>query len=519
MYLRKGLKISASCLIISAFIVCLSFPFFVSAYPSLADPDYTYYGVVPSKIYEYILNDMNDPNSGWSLDNGTIVTASPLLNGMTVATKALLAMAASEDGTTYEVDDLTSDTILAQGTLASMEKILVLVDNGTIFKVVSNNQVSVLLLNYQTSPAAGATEGPTLHTFYTDVNGLYVGTEFVLMASSFSYFSVNQNGFYTILAVEKSTVTVTRDDGDSHTYNIDANSYQNILLTSFRIYKFESTGNIMIQSAVVPVTANSGEGMGEVSCFPVPSVEGGFVGTFFLTKATKSGWDTNRDYGYRIEALENAKVKVFDLETKQPMNEYSVEGGTGISIQPQAYAIAVQSDTPITLTLIHNSSIEQSRPLAGNKGGEYSGYGNGVMFIGIQPNEETMIYLPIHAHDEAYFFVSEDTQLTIDGEARTVHADSPLLYTVLGTHTVQSDKNVVLQINFWPDEPDYQGLWFTGTAIPSIETVGDNPTVTITPLEGGGFPTTYIIIGGGAAAAVVVVVVLVMMRKRGSKPS
>jgi len=357
-----------------------------------------------------------------------------------------------------------------------------------------------------------------LHTFYTDVNGLYVGKEFVLMASTFSYFSVNQNGLYTILAIEKSTVTVTTDDGTENTYNINANSYQNILLNSFRVYKFESTGNIMIQTATIPAIANSGEGMGDVSCFPVPSVQGGFVGTFFLTKATKSGWDTNRDYGFRIEALENAKVKVFDLETKQPIKEYSIEGGTGISIQPLAYAIAVQSDKPITLTLIHNGSIAQSRPLAGNKGGEYSGYGNGVMFMGIQPNEDTIIYLPIDAHVEAYFFTSDDTQLTIDGEAQTVHANTPLLYTVIGTHTVRSDKNVVLQINFWPLEPDYQGLWFTGTAIPSVETVGNNPTVTITSFEEG-FPMMYIIIGGAAAAVVVIVVVLLMMRKRGSKPS
>ena len=518
MYFKKGLKLCITCLIVSVFIINLSLPFFVSVHSSLAKPDYTYYGVVPSKIYRYILNDMNDPNSGWRLDNGTIVTASPLLNGMTVATKALLAIAAAEDSTHVKVYDLARpNNPVDEFDIDSMGKHYVLLDNGTSFKVVSNNQVSVLLLNYQTIPAAGA-EGPMLHTFYADVNGLYVGKEFVLMASSFLYFSVNQNGLYTILAVEKSTVTVTRDDGDSYTYNVDANSYQNILLNSFRVYKIESTGNIMIQTATVPSLANSGEGMGDVSCFPVPSVGGGFVGTLFLTKATKSGWDSNRDYGYRIEALENAKVKVFDLETKQPMNEYTVAGGTGISIQPQAYAIAVQSDAPITLTFIHNGSIEQSRPLAGNKGGQYSGYGNGVMFIGIQPNEGTMFYLPINAHDEAYFFASESTQITIDGETQTIQADSPLLYTLLGTHTVLSDKNVVLQINFWSDEPDYQGLWFTGAAVPSIETVNDNPTVTITPLEGGGFPTTYIIIGGGAAAAVVVVV-LVMMRKRGSKSS
>jgi len=518
MYLRKGLKFGITYLIISVLIIHLSFSFFVFVRSSLASPDYTYYGIVPSKIYRYILNDMNDRNSGWKLDNGTIVTASPLLSGLTVATKALLAIVAAEDDTNFEVNDLTHNTVLSQGTLSSMEKKLVLLANGTTFKVVSNKQVSVLLLNYQTTPAATATEAPVLHTFYTDVNGLYVGKEFVLMASSQAYFSSGQNGLYTILALEETKVTVTKDGGTGVTYNLHANSYQNIPLDSFSVYKFESTGNIMIQTGMVPAIANSGEGMGDVSCFPVPSVQGGFVGTFFLTKSTKAGWDTRRDYGFRIEALEDAKVKVFDLETKRPIKEYSVKRGTGVSIQPLAYAIAVQSDKPITLSLVHNGSIEQSRPLAGNKGGEYSGYGNGVMFMGIQPNEETMIYLPTKAYVEAYFFASVETQLTIDGETQTVHANSPFMYTVLGTHTVQSDKNVVLQINFWPLEPEYQGLWYSGAAIPSIETVANNPTVTITSLEEG-FPITYIIIGGGAAAAVVVVAVLLMMKKRASKPS
>ena len=80
-----------------------------------------------------------------------------------------------------------------------------------------------------------------------------------------------------------------------------------------------------------------------------------------------------------------------------------------------------------------------------------------------------------------------------------------------------ADQNVVAQINFWPNQPEYQGLWFTGAAVPCIETVDDAPTVTLTPF-GEGFPTTYIIAGAGGAAAVAVVAVLVM-RRRGGKPS
>jgi ABC-type branched-subunit amino acid transport system permease subunit len=74
-----------------------------------------------------------------------------------------------------------------------------------------------------------------------------------------------------------------------------------------------------------------------------------------------------------------------------------------------------------------------------------------------------------------------------------------------------------MQINFWPNEPENQGLWYYGATIPCIETVNVNPTVKLTPLEGG-FPVMYVIIGAGAAA-VAVIVALLVLRRRGSKPS
>jgi hypothetical protein len=134
------------------------------------------------------------------------------------------------------------------------------------------------------------------------------------------------------------------------------------------------------------------------------------------------------------------------------------------------------------------------------------------MFITIQPAEDTMIHLPTDAHIEAYFFASEATQLTIDGNTQTIQANTGFLYTVLGTHTVSADHNVVLQVNFWPLEPEYQGIWFSGAAIPCIETVNDNPTVTLTPIEG--FPMMYVIVGA-AVAAVAVIVGIFVMRRRG----
>ena len=505
------MQFSKKIMLMVMFLVFLAYPFYAHVFPSSGNPDYTYYGVVPSRIYSYNLTDGNDRNSVWRLNTGLSfsggITRTPISN------TSLIAICAAENDTNVEVFDLTTGHSISVGHMDSMEKHFVLLANGTVFKVVSDKQVSVLLLNYRSIPNATASEGPLPRGYYLSTDGTYVGNEFVLMASlqeGGGSSAVNKAQYYTILALEKTRVTVTRDDGDAQEYSLEANSYKNILLSPFRVYKFESTGKIMIQSVLIPEVGTS-----DCTCFPVPSAEGGFVGTFFLTRSIRGGWDwdNQRDYGYRIMASEDTEVRVYDLETKQLMTKFTVTGGTGVAVQPSAYAIAVQSDKPITLTFIHNGSIEITRS---STGGIYTGYPIGVMFIGIQPNKDTMIHLPTDAQVEAYFFANEETQLTIDGNIYTVHANSPLFYNALGTHAVQSDKNVVLQINFWPNEPAYQGLSFAATIIPSIETVHLNPTVTLTPLEG--FPMMYVIVGA-AVAAIAVIVGFLVMRRRGGKRS
>ena len=529
MHHNKNFKTHPQMSIIALLAICLTLPFSTSIRISSGNPDYTYYGVVPAKIYRYILNDWNvggglawsDLSSGWSMgtSGANYLGGSLALNGLQVATHSLLSIVATEDGTNVEVRNLADNGLLSQATLNNMEKHLVLLANGTQFKVVSNKIVSVLLLNYQEIPSATATEGPIPRTFYTDVNGLYVGKKFVLMASeqpgAVSGAASSQIGaFYAVLALEKASVVVTKADGTTLTsFTLDANSYKFIMLDSFKVYAIESsTGNIMVQSGTI-----TGKGSTDSPCFVVPSAYGGFVGTAFYARSLKSQewtWDPGRSYGFRITATVDTTVQVWNLETKQLIKKLSVTGGSGTSIQAEAFAIAVLSDKPITLMEMHNGTIEQS-PTGG--GGRYASYGQGVMFIGLQPNEDTILTLPTNAHVEAYFFAKDDTQLTIDGEAQTIHANTPFLYTVLGVHTFRSDKNVILQINCWPFEPEYQGHWYNGAAIPCVETVNNNPTVTLTPL-GEGFPMMYIIAGGGAAAAAVIVVVLVMKR-RGSKPS
>jgi hypothetical protein len=512
---RKGLSVKLAYFIAAIFIIGLAIPLFASVHLSLGqEGNYTYYGVVPSKIWRYLLNDWNAQPSwnnlsvGWSigLASTTYISGAVGLNGELVATKALLAIVAAEDDTNVKVYDLTLGALLDEGNINSMERHYVLLANGTQFKVVSNKIVTVELLNYQQLPTASSTEGPVLCTFYTDVNGLYVGKEFVLIASE------RADRDYMIFALEPSTVTVTRDDGTVTTYTLEVNSYIYITLPAFRIHRIESTGNIMVQSGQIP-----GKGTGDTQCFAVPSAEGGFVGTTFYTRSLKNqewGWDPLRDYGFQICALEDTHVTVYDLETQQVLMEFTVTGGGCTAIQVEARAIGVQSDNPITLSFIHNGGINQG-PTGG--GVRYASYANGVIFIGIRANEDTMVHLPTNASLEAYFFASAETQLTIDVLPLTIHANMPYEYTMPGTHVVRADHDVILQINLWPNIPENQGLWYRGAVIPCIEKVSSNPEVTLTPF-GGGFPMMYIMIGA-AVAAVVVIAGFLGMRRRGGKPS
>jgi len=489
MHIRKDFSIGFSILMIFTilfFFIILTPVFFVVGNP---DQEYTYYGDVPAKIYRYRLIDEDDRNSGWQLINTT------------VSTTALLTIVAARDDTNIKVYNLTTDELVSEGQLSNMERHFVTLANGSIFKAVSDKPVSVLLLNYPGPPNASTVEGPLPHTFYTTIDGLFVGKEFVFMASE----QTGQD--YTMLALEKAEVTITRDDGDEKRYSLETNSHMNIMLRPFRVYKIESTGNIMVQSGVILERTDS-----PIICFPVPCAEGGFVGKAFYTKSVKN-WDFRRDYGYRISAIEDTKVTVYDLVTKEVIRELSVYGGGGVGFMPEADAIALQSDKPITLSMIHNGSIEQTHPYAGGTGGIYSGYGIGVNYIGVRPNQDTMIFLPVYSNVEAYFFASEDTQITIDGVSRTIAADSYFLFTQPGTHRVTSDKNLVVQLNHWPLEPENQGLQFSGTLVPCIQTVDIIPDITLTPL-GVGFPMTYLIIGVVAAVVAAVAGFFVISRAR-----
>jgi len=440
-----------------------------------AQQEYIYYGYVPAKMWRYNLTDQNDPNSGYY----SVPTS--------VSSASLVAVLAIRDNTHVAVYSLDNGSLVSEATIDSMEKHYTVFRNGSFFKVVTDQLACVYLLNYGSIPLSNATSGPLPDTFYQDVNGAYVGKEFYVLGLGTDYYIG-----YAVLALEKSTVTVTREDGKEQRFSLDANTWKELLLYPFKAFKIESTGYIMVQSGR-PV-----DRWGNARTFYVPSVYGGFVGTAFYSWAN-SDWDWTESYGFRVSSVEDASIAVWSLETKEKIITANVPGGVGLGFKPQAPAIFVQSDKPVTLAYFHNGSILSS---VGNEG-IYGAYGSGVGYFGVKPGEETPFFLSIDSYVEAYIFASEDTEITVDGDVYSINTDSHYVITTPGSHVISSNKNVIVETLNWPNTPDFQGLIYNGVLIPAVQTVDVTVNVSLTPL--GGFPILYIIMG----AAVVVVGVLV----------
>ncbi|MFB0503251.1 MAG: hypothetical protein ACETWE_05410 [Candidatus Bathyarchaeia archaeon] len=449
--------------------------------------EYTYYGVVPGRIHYAVPKHYT---FGSLIRGGAFEIDPP-----TVAGSALVSIVALQDDTEVEVHTLEDNRLVAEATLNTMEKEFVRLQNGTRFKVVSNHLVTVMLLGGNVGGEEldpSMREGPTPATFYTSTDGTYVGKEFIFVASQ------GLTGFpYRILALEDAEVTITREDGDEDSFTLQANTYESLSLTAFKAYKVESTGNIMIQS----------DGPGGRS-FNVPSPEGGFVGKVFYSTCLRdsfTAWDTIEDFGFRISSMEDSRVTVWDVEFKRTIGEFEIKGGEGVGFKPKADEIMIEGDKPIVFSFVHNGSLRRSFGW---------GYGAGVTYMGVKPNEETPIYFSSNSSVEAYIFAYEDTLVKIDDVSMNLKPDSFFLLTVPGTHKIMSDKNVVIQVIHWPLTPPIQGIASFGVVMPCIQTTNLTPDVSLTPMVTEGFNMTYITIGIAAAAVVAAAAVFIVMKRR-----
>jgi len=86
--------------------------------------------------------------------------------------------------------------------------------------------------------------------------------------------------------------------------------------------------------------------------------------------------------------------------------------------------------------------------------------------------------------------------------------------TVPGFHKILSDKNVLVEVIYWPKFPEGQGITGFGAIIPCIQTINVAPNVKLTPLTGSDFSTFYVMAGAAAAVIVAVIGFLIMKTRR-----
>jgi hypothetical protein len=449
--------------------------------------EYVYYGVIPERIYQYTLGE-------W------YTTGNWLLDAATIYDHGYISILALQDGTRVRVYTLPGKELVSETTLSSMEKHYVSLPNGTMFKIVSNKLVSVLLFSPPGRgriPGLNVTESPGANGFYASVDGAYVGKEFIMEASQ------GLLGFnYYIFAIENAEVMLTAEDGSTRSFKLNANDYENIQLNPLTTYKVTSTGNIMIRAG--------GIGGWSDRSFFIPSAEGGFMGRRFYS-VTWYSFDEKEEEFFYISALEDTKVTVWDLPNRKVLLELDVEAGEPVKIKPKVYAggtrgpaIAVDSDKPITLQFLHSGSTVRSYGWS---------YGPGFTYLGIRPNEDTPFVLPTNSTILAYLFTGEEANVVVDDIPMTVKPDEPFILSTLGPHTIRSNKNLILLLLHYPLIPENQGINGFGVPVPCVQTVSVTPSVTLHPLSGEGFalPMNYIII---LIVLIIVVIVVVFFRRR-----
>jgi hypothetical protein len=433
---------------------------------------YTYYGYVPSKIW------YAEPKQ---LGHGTPVGEEFTIDPYTIAKSALLSIVAHYDNTEVKVFLLPDTRLIEHKTINRMEKIFITLPNGTFFKVQTNKMVTVELLGgciggRDVSPDMD--RGPVIASFYPATDGGYVGKEFIFIASQ-GLMDIP----YRILALEDSEVTIYEDGQETSKLTLKVNQYKSLSLKPFRVYRFVSTGNIMVQS-----------GWG---C--IPSVEGTFTGKAFYTSSTTS-WDPTVAYGFQIIAHEkDARVKIYDVMSTRKIDEFTVPAGKNVTVKPPAEKIYIESYEPIAFMYVHHGLS------GGGAGGGGWAYGSGFSYVGVGPGETVYIYVPVSTSQTSFIFASEDgTIVAVDGAPIELNEDDFITLTN-GLHEIKTTKNILIQITYWPSYPEFQAISGFGVIIPAVETINSKKTVQFKPpyeVGGAGTPLTYYVI-------VVVVIVAV----------
>ena len=464
-----------------------------------ADGAYVYYGYAPPTV----------------LNLTTMEDDVPVYNY--TALPAQLDIIGINETTTVEVFDLSTGDVVSSATLDRMDVHTVYLGarvssttepdvEGTYFKVVADRKVAVLL--------SGGSPQIYRATYYPSTDGGFAGREFIFKAVNGTWEPVIYVGEYDvtiIFGVEPAHVEAYDDAGIKlDEFDVSANGYKRIPLTSGKVYRVVSNGRIMIASV-------------SRECFTyVPSATGGFIGrSFYGVMSGVGGVDifSGSYESFVIMAQEDCEVSIYSLLKPEwqralgPDLEKTLEAGEVF------FDTSFDQQTPLRIESTGNIAVLLGR------GPRWWGtpstsavtfpenVGDDVSSLAVEGNMEVSFFGPTGA----VIFAPESLSIVIDGALISMRADE---YRVLmgGTHTIQSSARVIVEVlsdsnaiasanggnvdhrfdNWATYLPHTQSLEVTYSPPP--------PPGTLTELF------TYV--GVGVSAAAVAVVGLLLLRRR-----
>jgi len=449
----------------------------VSAEPAL-EPSYEYYGYVPARIWGL----RSLPGSIWFQYE---------INPNSILDRSLLVFIGNHDQTEVSVYVLPNRSLLESFTVNKLEKMTIRLPNGTFFKAVSDKPVTLILMAGKNMEVGDN----WAQTFFTSVEGGYVGREFVFMALQASRMPYVQGFALRVFALEDSQIKVVDANGTTAAdFQLEANEYRQLTFAPLAVYRLTSTGNLMLQ-------------LWTGGSLFYPAVEGGFVGRLFYGAAlvTELWGSLPPPPAYVLTGLEDARARIIDLEFRREFNTTAVAVGVNNSMWIEASHMVVESDKPITL-------MYQS---------------GGLTYAGVKPGQTMELYVPTGkdalSMGEAYVFAEEGTTVTVDDMRIKVSADE-MVPIQPGVHRIAADRNVVIQIVHWGAyirsynariEAPYNGIAEFASCVPSLQAMSlTYEGMQLKPVLGGEMAWAY-------ALAIVVPLALIVawqLRKRGRTP-
>jgi len=471
-------------LLLAALALSLSGPLTEPGLPRVSSsPESAYYGYVPARIWRNVTR----------LSNLTGLTEY-YIDPESLATTAELVTLGNADGTSVTVYELPGARVMGEYTVDKLERVTVRLPNGTFFKVLSDKPATVMLVGGTGRGDAIARAG--ISTFFTSVEGGYVGREFIFMAvqPEFPGENVGEDAalYHRIYALEDSEVTLEDASGVTvESFTLEANKVRGFILKPLGVYRIVSTGYLMVETFTTEAN--------RARTVVYPAVEGGFLGRHFQGSGSGDIWRYGGGaYANRLfvfTGLEDAKLTFFNLEFSRKISDTALPGGGNLSLDLRVDHIRAEADRPVMMMFKSDESQGEC----------------GLAAAGLKAGQRALIYVP---EGEAYLFTQEETIVTVDDVQNRLAADG-ILPLWPGLHAVSASKNLVLQVtNLAPT----QGFGTFGACLPSVQSLSITSDVQLKPVEEE-LPLAYIAAGAVVVAAAAVIALLALRRRAKSTSS